>query len=270
MHVLEAFLLGLLQGLTEFLPVSSSGHLVILQHYMGFDQPMLFFDVLLHVGTLCAVVFYFRKELLYLVLALIKIDSKDPYRKERRKFFLMVILGVVPTALLGLFLKRGENLLFRGVFVPATMLIFTGIFLWIAEKKVTRKYERSQVNVVDAILIGLTQGVAVIPGISRSGITISCGLLRGLKREQAFQFSFFIFIPAVIGALILESKDLTSDLNPSFYPCLVGFLTAFFVSIAALKILREVLRKKRLTVFSWYCWILGGGLLFWEIVKFLT
>lgn len=266
MHILQAFLLGLLQGLTEFLPVSSSGHLVIVQHYLGLDQPMLFFDVLLHTGTLCAVIFYFRKELFYLVFALIKKNPGDVY-KERRRFLFMIILAIIPTAFLGLFLKRQEDLLFRGVIIPATMLIFTGIFLWIAEKRRVRKYERDRISSVDAILIGLTQGIAVIPGISRSGITISCGLLRGLKREQAFRFSFFIFIPAVVGALILESRDLTSILNPGFYPCLVGFLTSFVVSIMALKILREILRKKRLTVFSWYCWILGGGLLSWEIIK---
>lgn len=277
MSLFQAFLLGMLQGFTEFLPISSSGHLVILQYYMGFKKPMVFFDVLLHIGTLVAVVVFFRKELYLMLTSILRVQVKSNEYLIRRWMVLMVIVGTVPTAILGAILQSKEEFLFKGVFISGGALLFTGTFLWLGEKieSASRKNkkqrnERQRINTIDALLIGLMQGIAIIPGISRSGTTISTGLIRGLKRELSFQYSFFLFLPAVIGAAILESRkvSLTSSI-PSFPVCAVGTLTSFVVGMIALKILHKLLKERRLIVFSWYCWIVGGGVVTYEIVKIL-
>jgi len=267
--VSQAFFFGVLQGLTEFLPISSSGHLVIFQHYMGLEGPMLFFNILLHVGTLSAVVVFFRRELWLILLSLIKLNPGKGEILQQRKLFLMLILGTIPTAIVGFILQRGKEFLFEGVFIPGGMLLFTGIFLWLGEKFSFKTGRKKKVGVGDALLIGFMQGVAILPGVSRSGVTISCGLMRGLKREVSFQYSFLLFIPAVVGALVLEGRETSSSSIPALLPSLVGVLTAFLTGIVALITLRKVLREKKLIIFSWYCWVLGGGLLLWEGIKLI-
>ncbi|MCD6256685.1 undecaprenyl-diphosphate phosphatase [Candidatus Aerophobetes bacterium] len=272
MNLLQALFLGILQGFTEFLPISSSGHLVIFQYYMGFKKPMVLFDVLLHIGTLAAVIVFFRKELKLMLISILKPQIKDEDYSNRRWIILMVILGTLPTAILGAILQREQEFLFKGVFVSGGGLLFTGVFLWLAEKigsnSNKKNCEKQKITPIDALIIGVMQGVAIIPGISRSGTTISTGLIKGLKREVSFQYSFFLFIPAVTGALILESRKVSLiSSTPSFPVCLAGTLTSFLVGIVALKILHKLLREKRLTIFSWYCWIFGGGVLVYEIAK---
>jgi len=270
MSVPQALFLGIIQGLTEFLPISSSGHLVILQHFMGIKEPVVFFDVLLHVGTLGAVLVFFRKEIYLMLLSLIKFNLKDKSLRYRRKLALMVVTGTLPTLIIGLILQKWENFIFGGEVIPAIMLLFTGGFLWLAEKLSPNPGIKEQIGLLDALLVGAMQGVAILPGVSRSGVTISTGLMRGVRRELSFRYSFFLFIPATIGAFVLESKDLNFSKYQisTIVPFIFGTFVAFFVGMLALKILQNVLKEKKLTIFSWYCWALGGGVLIFKLVSY--
>jgi undecaprenyl-diphosphatase len=236
---------------------------------MGIEKPLLFFDILLHIGTLASVVVFFGREIWLILLSLIKFNPGKEEVLYQRRLFLMLILGTIPTAIAGVILQKGKDFLFQGVFIPAGMLLFSGIFLWLGERLGAKRDKKEKVGAKDALLIGAMQGVAILPGVSRSGVTISCGLMRGLKRELSFQYSFLLFIPAVLGALFLESREVSSG-STALLPSLVGTLTAFLAGIVALKTLKKVLREKKLTIFSWYCWALGGGLLLWEGVKLIS
>ena len=213
MTVFQAVILGILQGATEFLPISSSGHLVFAQHYLkGFHQPGILLDVLLHLGTLFAVVIYYWKDIAKILRAvLIQLDvfgwwdmgARDTYQTQRR-LVLLIAVGTIPTALIGFLFKDSIEMLFSSVSFTASMLIVTGIILAAADriKGVTRKIDSFQLK--DSFIIGFVQGVAILPGISRSGSTIATGLFRKIDGEEAARFSFLLSIPAIIGAVILE------------------------------------------------------------------
>jgi len=267
MSIPQALFLGIVQGLTEFLPISSSGHLVLFQHYLGLTEPMVFFDVLLHAGTLAAVVIFFRKELYLILLSLIKPSSGGNFSSQRQ-ILLAVILGTIPTGIIGFFLEKIKDFLFQGVFISAAMLVLTGILLWMGET-LSPSQKKSKIGISDALLIGLMQGLAIIPGISRSGATISFGLIRGLGRRLSFQYSFFLFIPAVLGALIMESREIALQPATGAFPYVIGPIVAFAAGLVALRVLKKILQEKKLVAFSYYCWVLGGGVLFMEAVKII-
>jgi len=269
MSTLQALLLGIIQGFTEFLPISSSGHLAIIQHYMGIKGPVIFFDVLLHGGTLAAVVVFFRKELYLIIISIIRFNCPDERLTSERHIVLAIIIGTIPTAFLGVVFYKVKDIFFQSSIIPAAMLLFTGIFLWVGEKySVSRPHSKQRINFIDALFIGIMQGVALIPGVSRSGTTISSGLIRGLDRELSFRYSFLLFIPAVIGALLLENKTSIPLPSGNFtLPYTAGTLTAFITGIVALALLKKILQNRSLVIFSWYCWGLGGGLILWETIK---
>lgn len=269
MSITQSLLLGTVQGITEFLPISSSGHLVLLQHYMEIRESAILFDVLVHIGTLAAVMVFFRKDIFYIAVSLTNITSKDKKFLPYHHIILAVILGTIPTAFLGLALNRIKDFLFQGATLPAAMLLFTGSFLWLADRFPINPEGKQKIGILDALLIGMMQGIAIIPGISRSGVTISSGLMRGLDRELSFRYSFFLFIPAAVGALVLEGREAAGRTAALTLPFLAGTLTAFITGIAALAILKKTLREKRLAIFSWYCWALGGGLLFFKIFNLI-
>ncbi len=274
-NTLHALILGIVQGLTEFLPVSSSGHLVIMQHYLGFTEPLLLFDVMLHVATLAAVVIYFRHDLWKIILSLIRLKKKNPEEILHRKIFYFILLGTIPTGALGIFFnswifKIWLKFFFVSVILTSFMLLFTGILLWVSERKEKPEGEKSlekentgkgigKMRVTDALLIGIMQGVAIIPGISRSGATISTGLLRGIKKELAFRYSFLLSIPAIIGALGLQLREASLEKNlPShLLPWVVGALFAAVIGYLSLILLQKAVIKKRLSIFAYYCWIIG-------------
>jgi len=281
MSISQALFLGALQGLTEFLPVSSSGHLVIFQHYLGLRQPLVFFDVLLHLGTLGAVIVYFRRDLYKIIASFIYFKKKNYSSLEYRNLFYLIIAGTIPTAVVGIILQKWKNILFSGVLLPSGMLILTGILLLAGERiGKSRKIvniskgkgkEKRKLNLVDALCIGFMQGVAIIPGISRSGATISTALMRGVKRDIAFHYSFLLSIPVIIGATGLELKQAVAQQNfpPNPFPWIVGTLLAFGVGLISLKIFYGVFKRKKLFLFSCYCWAVGGGILSWELIKLL-
>lgn len=260
MTMVETIFLGIIQGLTEFLPVSSSGHLVLCKNLLGFREPELLLDTSLHFGTLMAVCIFFRWELRQMVQEIWGLISTDKERRPRpgpyAKLALMVVIGSIPTALIGVIFKEPLERLFGSVTTVGMMLVITGLIVGMTRFIPGTYGKRDQVNSIIALAIGTAQGLAIVPGISRSGTTIVCGLLLGLNRDLAGRFSFILSIPAIIGALVLQ-LDMTAITRVGAVPLLVGFLSSAFVGFLALKILMGMIRKGHLYVFAPYCWAIG-------------
>jgi undecaprenyl-diphosphatase len=261
MTFLEAIFLGVLQGATEFLPVSSSGHLVLAQHLLGdFEQPGVLFDVLLHLGTMVAVALYFWNDLVGLISSLWR---RDDAASRQRHMLGLLIAGSVPTAVIGLLFKDFFIGLFERPALVCVMLLVTGSLLWLAERLRRRTQARQEMTFVDALVVGTVQGCAIIPGISRSGSTIAALLLRGVDGETAARFSFLLALPAVLGAALLSLKDLDSVAVGEFLPYLAGTIAALVTGLLCIHLLMEVIRRRGLHWFAVYCWFAGGiGLFF--------
>jgi undecaprenyl-diphosphatase len=259
LNTLETFLLGAVQGLTEFLPVSSSGHLVIFQHILGFQQPELLLDTVLHLGTLLAVALYFRKDLRQV--------AKELWPPRREKLYHSmagwILIGSLPTALIGFFFRTPLEAFFGSVSTVGFMLLTTGLFLTVTRFLPKGYCRRRQLGVLTALAIGTAQGLAIIPGISRSGATIVCGLLLGLERELAGKFAFLLAIPAILGALALQSNT-AAPAGIGLSSLLVGFTVSAAVGLAALGILMRMVCKGELAYFAPYCWALGLFSIFFQ------
>lgn len=269
MTLLQAILLGLLQGLTEFLPVSSSGHLAILQNLWGMEN-MLAFDVALHVATLLAVLIYFRREVWVLVRGFVfTCRSITPAGRplpgtpeyDDRRLFLYVFFASIPTAAIAIGLEKSgvikameTDLVAVGVF-----LLITGIALFLTRRFTQPGREFSGMTVRDSLLVGIVQGIAVFPGISRSGSTIATGVLCGLDRKLAARFSFLIFIPAMVGATILEAKDITSGEAAPVGILAAGMIVAFVSGYAAIIAVFRLLERRWFAWFAPYCWLVGAA-----------
>ncbi len=263
MDLLHSLVLGLVQGLTEFLPVSSSGHLAITQHFLpGFEQPGVLFDVMLHVGTMVAVIIYFRSELTSMATA--------PFRRDEdarlyRRLLLLLIAGSVPTALIGLSFKDFFEGLFDNLPVVALMLLVTGTLLFLSERFRRKGRKEGELTLTDALVVGTVQGCAIIPGISRSGSTIAALLLKGVDGETAARFSFLLALPAVFGAALLSLRDLQGLAAGELPVYLAGTGVAFASGLASIHFLMGVIRKKRLFAFAVYCWLAGSLLLSYSL-----
>jgi undecaprenyl-diphosphatase len=246
MDVFQALLLGLIQGLTEWLPVSSSGHLALTQHFFGITAPVAF-DVALHLGTLFAVFAYFWKDITSTIR---NIGRKSP----EQRLALNVVLACIPTAIIGFAFKSQFEAMFGQPLAVAGALGITGIVLLLASKRAGKK----EITGKSAFIVGIAQGIAVAPGISRSGATIGTGLLLGVKKETAATFSFLIAIPAVIGASLFEIRGAAfAGIDP--LTVLLGTAVAAVVGYASIGLLMSVLKKSRLGIFACYC--LGLALL---------
>lgn len=265
MNYLHACLLGLIQGLTEFLPVSSSGHLAITQYFLpGFEQPGIFFEVLLHTATSMAVIIYFRKDIWKLLSCYF---YQDEAAISNRHVLHMLILGSIPTAIIGLSGKDFFTGLFDNLLLIGCMLLVTAAFLTIAEKlRGEQGRPLTQINHSDAILVGIVQGFAIIPGISRSGATIALLLLRGIDGEAAARFSFLLALPAVAGATLISLKDLQSVATETLPMYGVGALIAFLSGLFAIRCLLDVVRRKRLIGFAIYCLLVGGSIIGYSLL----
>jgi len=258
MSLLHALLLGLIQGLAEFLPISSSGHLVIAQSVMGLDGPQVAFDVLLHLATLLAVLLYFRRDIGRLLASLL--PGGD--RVERRVVGL-ICLATVPTGLIGLGIDHYGKALFESAPFAASMLLVTGLILVAGQRTRPGAVAMEGVSGVKALLLGVAQGCAVLPGISRSGTTIAAGLAMEMDAVAAARLSFLISIPAILGAVLLEGRDIasTAATSGSLVPMAAGATIAFASGLAAIHILLKLLARRRLWPFAVYCWVVGGAVL---------
>lgn len=269
MSIIQAIILGIVQGLTEFLPVSSSAHLVLLPYLAGWnlDQDFAFvFDVLVQLGTLAAVIFYFRKDLLAIIKAWVQgIKLRQPLAEENSRMGWYLILASIPAGVAGLLLKDKVEAAFASPVLTAVFLFGTAILLTGAEM-FHRQLERagkarslSGMKVIDALLIGLFQAISIFPGISRSGATISGGILRKLDRQSAARFSFLMSIPIMLAAGVLGVKDLLEV--PNFGQMagliLIGFILAGVVGYLVIRWFIGYLRGRSLLPFAAYCAVLA-------------
>ncbi len=268
MTIFQAVILGIVQGLTEFLPISSSGHLVIFQRLFGLKEPELFFDVSVHMGTLAAVVIFYRKDIRRLCVAfftgIMQFRSNnfpEPADKADFQTAVLIIVGSVPTAIIGLLFRNVSGSLFTSILLVGFAMIATGAAMW-SERFIPVR-ESIPLTGKKALLIGTVQGIAIIPGVSRSGSTIVTGLFMGLNRESAAKFSFLLSIPAIIGAEILSLSHIGAHSN--FAAALFGTLTAGIVGFFALRFLVYIVKIGRLHYFSIYCWLIGAGLVIWGL-----
>lgn len=258
----RAAILGLVQGLTEFLPVSSSGHLVLAQKLLGLQEPELLFDVAVHVGTLFAVLLVFRADIRAMLRGL---WARDEEARKGRRLLLLVAAGSVPTAIIGLLFKDYFEALFASILAVGCALLITG-FLLMATRLASRAGRGlEQTGWARAFAVGIAQGLAITPGISRSGATISAGLLLGLERELAARFSFVLSVPAILGALALQIRHLDAQAQVPLAPLLVGAAVAAASGYAALKLLLKLVKGGRLHWFAFYCWALGLLALAWAL-----
>jgi undecaprenyl-diphosphatase len=274
---LQAIILGIVQGLGEFLPISSSGHLALLQHFFGIEgESILLFAVLLHVGTLVSVFVIYWKDIVLLCkeLGLTIVDlltGKGPRinsSPERRLGF-MIVVATIPTGLMGVLLKD----MFTGFYDSLTAIgigfLITGTILWIAERNGRGQTQVEGMKYRHALFIGTMQGIAITPGISRSGSTIFGGLLMGIDRNFALRFAFLVSIPAILGSVVMElpsalERGIQSDL---IGPIVVGMLVSAVMGFVAIKAMLRVVANLKLSIFSFYTWILGIAVLIYAILN---
>lgn len=266
MTTIQAIILGILQGLTEFLPISSSGHLVILPFFLGWDLPekeMFIFNVLVQIGTLVAVIVFFWKDLVSIIVDFFKqLFKGTPFATHHARMGWLLIAATIPAGLAGIFLQDLVEQTFSSPLFAGIALIFTAVLMFVAEKVSQQVGDVQDITLVDALVMGLFQALALFPGVSRSGSTISGGMTRRLKREAAGKFSFLMSIPIMVAAGGLSTyKMLTEVPNLSeFLPLMViGFLAAMVVGYIAIRWLLRFLVNHSLIYFSIYCFVIGGA-----------
>lgn len=256
MTFFKALFLAILQGITEFLPISSSGHLVLFQKLFGFSQPTVFFDVLLHLGTLMAIIFFLRNEIFLLL---------KEWRARKREW-LFLILSSIPAVLFGFILNSKIEQIFNSLKLVGVMWILFGFLLLSTHlliNPLSLVKRISGMKWIDSLIIGLFQALALFPGISRSGSTIIGGMFRKLSREEAFNFSFLLSIPATLGATALKMKD--GNLNGvKAGTGIVLVIVAGLVGFISLKLLERVLKSEKFYLFGVYCLILGVSVYFYS------
>jgi len=237
-------LLGIIQGFTEFLPVSSSGHLVLLQSFLNLPHSIAF-DTIVHLATALAVVVYFYKDIINLLT------------KDRKMLGFILVAGIF-TAILGLSFKDYFEAMFSSVQMVGFFLVLTGTIIMLGER--LGKGQRKSLNIWDAIIIGLAQGCAIAPGLSRSGTTISAALGRNLDRNLAARFSFLLAAPTILGAGLIQSKAIikAGTIGIGFWPLALGFISAFISGLFAIKIFMNIIQRTSLKGFAYYCFVIGA------------
>ena len=262
MDIIQAIIIGIVQGLTEFLPVSSSAHLIFAQNALGVESSLAF-DVFLHLGSLIAVLWFFRADIIRMIQAfLLSIGDiiqhrfkegfySDPYKR----LVWYVIIATIPVGLVGvLFESQVESLFAGALYVPAFFLFVTGTILYLSQRMNSGEVDLS---LKESIFMGLGQACAILPGLSRSGTTIAAGLVIGLDKEFAAKFSFILSIPAILGAFVVQLKDIGTITDFNALAVLFGFLAALISGYLAIKWLLELIQKRSLDIFAYYCWIVG-------------
>ncbi len=253
----EAALLGVLQGMTEFLPVSSSGHLVLGQAALGLAEPQVLFDILVHVGTLAAVLYFYGRDALRILRAwLLSLAGKPGDRASAHTGWL-ILLGTVPAGVVGVLLEDFIEGLFASPRMTSLALLATGALLFFGKSPTGDGRGEAELTWRDALVIGAFQALAIVPGISRSGSTITSALFLGIDRETAARFSFLLSIPAIGGALLLKARHFAAVSPADMAPYIVGTLAAAAAGVFALGWLLRVVRRGNLRGFAYYCWALG-------------
>lgn len=281
MELIKAIIMGIVQGVCEFLPISSSGHLAIFKQILNIETDTgLLFDVLLHVGTLVAIFVAYKKDVFELIkegFTIVFLAVKNfflcvtnVFRKEKkelvsiittpyRRFVMLVIVSTIPTGILGIVLKDFIEYASSTLIIPGIMLLFTGIELIIADKYNSGKKNEESVSYKSAGIVGLAQGVATLPGLSRSGTTITACLVNGYDKEFAVKYSFIMSVPAILGSMVLELKDFsTMSIVGSELLCyIVGMVIAGIVGYICILTMLKIVRGKKFFGFSIYCFVVG-------------
>lgn len=255
--LIDILILAVVQGITEWLPISSFGHLAIVEEYLGLELPLIF-NVMLHLGTLFVVLGVFWRDVVKIVKALISLDFKT----DEGKLALFIAVGSVPTALIGFFFRDIFESFSHNLLAVGVALLITGFVLFVSERRKTNR----ELSYLDSLLIGTAQGIAITPGISRSGVTIATGFLRRVKKEIAFKYSFLLSVPAVIGATAMESRDLVVG-NVDVVALFLGAITSMIVGYMSLKFLQKVVMKEKFHLFAYYCWIVGLITVFFHLFE---
>lgn len=264
MDVIQAIIIGIVQGITEFLPISSSAHLVFIRNILGV-QESLAFDTMLHLASLVAVVSYFRKDLLHMLKSFLsslndlpkgefkKGIQEDPFKR----LAWLILFGTIPAGLMGLLFKDFFESLFTNLLAVGFFLIVTGLLLWASERISTGNKSVKDMGLKTSMLIGIAQGCAIAPGISRSGATISAGLFLGLERELAARYSFLLSIPIIIAAGLIQVREIGSVFDFNAAAFIAGFIASAVAAYLAIKLLLKIIKERSLMMFAYYCWIVG-------------
>ena len=254
MSILEAIILGIIQGLTEFLPVSSSGHLELAKVILGDNsvpEESMLMTVILHAATALSTIVVFRKDIVDLFKGLFQFKNNEEF-----KFSLNIVLSMIPAAAVGVFLDEEIETFFGGkVMLVGAMLLVTALLLIFADKA---KDTQKKVGIKEAIIIGISQAIAILPGISRSGATISTSVLLGIDREKAARFSFLMVVPLILGKMAKDVLDGAFDvIDGSMINYGVGFIAAFLTGILACTWMIKLVKKSKLKYFAYYCLVVG-------------
>ena len=256
MSILQAIIYGIVQGIAEFLPISSSAHLIAIPQIFNWVDPGPAFDVALHLGTLIAVVAFFWKDWLELIYAGIRRPNT-----RNGKLFWFIVVATVPGAVIGKLLEKQAETAFRNIGLIGAMLIVMGIILYIADKKGRNKVKTQDIGFRRSFLIGLSQALAIIPGVSRAGITMSTGLFTGLTKEDTARFSFLLSTPIIFGAGLLKAKELIHTPMSEAPALAIGILTSAIVGLLSIKFLLNYLKNKGFGIFVVYRIIVGSMLI---------
>lgn len=264
MLLLKYIFLGLLQGVTEPIPISSSGHLVLAQHFLGISTDKLTFELLVNAGSLIAVLIVYREDIARLIRnGFSYIRTRNEAAKADFRFIIYLIVATIPAGVVGVLFEEKISTLVKGnVTTIAITLLITGVALYLIRNLRGRKQD-NDISMRDAIIVGLAQMVALIPGISRSGATIVAAMGLGMKPDTALRFSFLLYIPVSLGGTLLSVKDMLND--PDIATLFIPYTVAFFVSLIAtyfaLKWFMDIMRKGNLIYFSIYCFVVGFAVL---------
>ncbi|HQT92738.1 MAG TPA: undecaprenyl-diphosphatase UppP [Candidatus Kryptobacter bacterium] len=269
---IESIILGIIQGLTEFLPISSTAHLVIVPDLFDWNAPLLnslTFDVALHLGTLLAVVTYFFKDTVDLITGFVRGLTKKSFNSDpKARFSLLVFLGTIPAGVFGVLLEKWVETKFRTPAVLATSLVVIGVVMWYAEKLAKRIKKTDSMTIKDALIIGFSQALALVPGTSRSGITISSGLFLGYDREEAARFSFLLSIPVIAGAAILKLRIFIHGIPAGdLAPLVFGTIFSALFGFLAIKYFMRYLHRHTMNVFVWYRFLFAAVIIIFFYIR---
>ena len=254
MNIFYSILLGIVQGITEFLPISSSGHLALAEHYLGLEEATLTFDVALHLGTLVAILIYFRMDFIMIAQAFLtpgKVGNEAP---RLRKVFYFICLGTIPGVLAGLFLHDIVESFLRQPLYIAMALGVVALLMLAGERMGAHRRDFHTLTVKDAIIIGLAQAAAIVPGVSRSGITMTAGLFRGLNRQAVARFSFLLSAPIIFGAGVYKIPEIINHglTGDNFANYIAGFLSAVISGYISIAFLLRYIRTRTFDIFAYY------------------
>jgi undecaprenyl-diphosphatase len=262
----QALLLGILQGLTEFLPVSSSAHLILLPWFFRWNNPLvdsLTFDVALHAGTLLAILWYFRRDWVEMVGGFFRILARRRVEDSQERLIIYIILATIPAAVIGFILEKTIEESFRAPALIVLPLVAVSFLMIYAERRSHPSHPLDELRLKDALIIGCAQALALFPGVSRSGITITTGLLRGYRREAATRFSFLLSTPAIAGAALLHLGHLPKDIVSEWPIFAIGVASSGVVGYLAIAFLMHFLRRHTLNVFAGYRLAVAAIIAFW-------